>query len=171
MGVNIEDFVKHGNYVEIILKTSDNSINVDQQLFGRLLQNIRTKGHPLFQKHCKQYINRNIYMETYDNNQIKVYKQKYVMAGDVSDSLKVVVYSNEKQPYHMFPTSKQMHSIAYVSKAICKINNRVFVNFERKQFNDAEVYFKIYINYNHDHNVDLANIQTALNVAISLIKT
>jgi hypothetical protein len=110
--------------------------------------------------------------ENNKENQLQVYKKTLNSYSVLDPNFKVLSYHKEKLPYHVFPSTHMLHSVSYVNKATFKLNNRVFLNFERKKYENSDVFYnKIYINYNHDNNVDLATIEQALNDAIRLIDT
>jgi hypothetical protein len=172
MNAQIKDLLSQGNYIELVLNEEGNSIDVGDKLFFKLIQNIKNKGYGCFQKHYKEYVHRNMYYENNDKNQIKIHKKTLLKTLDIpSCSMKLFVCHKEKQPYHLFPSTTMLHSISYISKLTFKINNRVYLNFERRKYsNNADVSFnKIYINYNHDDNVDLTNIQTAIDTCVNLL--
>ena len=172
---SVSKFVEHGNYIEIVMCDDDSSgqvidSSITDSVFFKLLNDIRGTNTVYFQKQYKEFIYRNM---TYENNekfQVKVYK-KTLTAREKCDNTMTLVYHKEKLPYHSFPCTTMIHSIAYVSKVTFKINNRVYLNFERRRYpNDARAYNKVYINYNHDENVDMANIDASVKQCFSMLK-
>lgn len=172
--INLQTYCTNGNYLEIILQQKENISDIPDTMFFKLLQKLKTKGHSCFQKQYKEFVYRNMFYENNDKNQIKIYKKHLTTTDNINNTMKLLVYHKEKLPYHVFPSTTMIHSISYVSKVIFKVNNRVYINFEKRTYDSddkSNVSFnKIYINYNHDDNVDLTNIEIALNASIQLIQ-
>lgn len=169
---DIKKVVALGNYTEVVLLDEDTSYDISDKVFYRLINDIRSKGYNCFQKHFKEYVFRNMFFENNDQKQVKIYKKTLLYSVDMNNSaMKIMTFNKEKQPYHLFPASTMLHSISYVSRLIFKENNRVYINFEKRKYEEIpDVSFnKVYINYNHDENVDLGSIQTAIEKCIMLI--
>ena len=168
---DITNYITHGNYIEIILEDHKDIVDINEKIFFKILQNVRNKGYNGFQKHCKEYVYRNITYENNNENQIKVYKKILNKQDSLPSGHRILVFHKDKLPYHTFPSTTMIQSVCYISKAIFKINNRIFLNFERKIYEGSEnVFFnKIYINYNHDDNVDSTTMQHAISTALDLI--
>ena len=160
---------QYGNYIEVVLVPNlsrPDHINVDEVLFHKMMNVLRqTSQHPL-QRHFKEYIYRNLVYEINDQHQIQVFKKRCGYQANVPDSnVHVFVYHREKQAYHSFPSTTMIHSVSYVDRATFKINNRLFLNFEKKIYENNknnETFYKIFINYNHDNNVDISTMQSSL---------
>lgn len=56
--------------------------------------------------------------------------------------------------------------ISYVKKFSFRVNNRIYVNFETYIIDDDE-YFKVYLNYNHEKNVDMDIINKEIDNILS----
>lgn len=188
--VSVQDFCGLGNYIEIVmtedtkessLRDDYNEIDTDMTnaVFFKLLQRTKskqtsqTKTGACFQKHYKEFVFRNMYLETCENTSSKIYKKSVTFTQDLPElSMRVHVFHKEKVPYHAFPATKCLHNVCYVSKATIKINNRVFLNFEKRVYppmdksKKAESFNKIYINYNHDDHVDITGVDVAIQAAL-----
>lgn len=165
-----------GNYLEIILMEGETDMDIPDNVFFKMLQHAKNKTNSCFQKHYKEYVYRNLFYENNDKNQIKIYRKILTHVETIQNGMKLLVFHKEKLPYHVFPSTTTLHSVCYVSKAIIKINNRVFLNFEKKIYqgandsNGSRVSFnKIYINYNHEQNVDFNGAESAINTCLQLI--
>jgi hypothetical protein len=170
--MSLQEYTQYGNYIEyVIMKTNNMNYDISDHMFFDLLHNIKRKHNNVFQRHYKEYVFRNFVYENNKENQLQVYKKTLHFHKMHDRKFKVMTYHKEKLPFHIFPSTQNLHSITYVSKATFKINSRVFLNFERKKYEYSEEYYnKIYINYNHDSNVDLTTIEQAINEAIRLIE-
>lgn len=173
--MKLHEYSQNGNYIEFVMmkNSSDDCYDVSDNKFFELLHETKRKHNNAFQRHYKEYIFRNMVYENNKENQLQVYKKtlnSHAMLNSSQPTFKVLTYHKEKLPYHVFPSTHLLHSISYVSKATFKLNNRVFLNFERKHYENSDTFYnKIYINYNHDNNVDLSTIEKAINEAIGLI--
>lgn len=168
----IKDNLSKGNYIELVMIEDGNSFDISDKIFFRLMTDIKTSGYNCFQKHYKEYVYRNLFYENNEKNQIKIHKKSLMNNVDIKHkTMKMLIFNKEKQPYNVFPASRMLHSICYVSRVTFKINNRVYINFEKRKYegNSDVAFNKVYINYNHDDNVDLENIISAIEKSLLLI--
>ena len=121
-----------------------------------------------FQKEYKQYVSQDLIYENKDNDDICVYKKKMVDEGLITDNCIYTTYQKTKLSILAFPSSIKIHSISYIRKLTFRVNNRIYVNFECKYEND-EIFYRIYINYNHEQNVELDKIKLTLNKYIKML--
>jgi hypothetical protein len=172
--IDIQSLTSSGNYVEILLLEKKDSQDISDKHFFKLIESLKKSGYSSFQKHYKEYVYRNMIYENNEKSQIKVFKNTFKKTQNISPNIIANVFYKEKVPYHMFPSTKLIYSVSYVSKLIFKVNNRIFINFEKRKYDtqaNSNVSFnKVYINYNHDDNVDLTNIQDTLVCVMDYIK-
>lgn len=164
-------YFDHGNYVEIVVCDGD-VYDLPDARFFRFLQIVKQRGGASFQKHYKEYVHRNMFYENSDKNQVKVYKKTLTLVDDEhANNMRVLVFHREKLPFHAFPSTMGLHSVAYVSKVVFKVNNRVFINFERRRYEDAPdtAFNKVYINYNHEENVDGVSMEAVIKDCVALL--
>jgi hypothetical protein len=179
MAFSMKDHCALGNYFEMVLMEDANDMDIPDAVFFKLLQSTRSKNFSHFQKHFKEYVFRNMFYENNTKNQMTTSKKTLTFAATLSNSMRFVAYHKEKLPFHAFPSSTATHSISYVSKVTFKVNNRVFLNFEKRVYpagakaapdsKKTASFNKIYINYNHDDNVDLSSVDTAINTCLQLV--
>jgi hypothetical protein len=169
---SILDVSNKGNYFEIICMEGESDIDIPDTVFFKLLQTAKGKSTTCFQKHYKEYVFRNIHYENNDKNQVKIYKKTPTFVGEIKDGWRMIAFYKEKLPYHAFPATTNLYSISYVSKAIIKITNRVFLNFEKRVYPETgSVSFnKIYVNYNHDDNVDVNGAEQAIRKCLQIFE-
>lgn len=160
--LELQDYVSEGSYIECILMDGD-ELHTNDSVFFKMMQDMKDRGYNCFQKHTKEYVYRNMFYENNEKSQIRIYKKTLNKIGNDINGWKILAFHKEKLPYHSFPSTTMLHSISYVSKATFKINNRIFVNFEKRRYTgDETTYNKIYINYNHDDNVDVHSMKKAV---------
>lgn len=154
------------NYVEVCVPNV-----VDECVFATLLQ--RVKGHheslPLSQKYFKEYMFRNLALQINDKYDAKVYKLDCKRKETCPNGVIAVSFNREKASFHTFPSMSHAHSVAYVNAVVFKFHNRVFLNFEEKKHEDGAVTRRVYINYNHDDNVDIPSISRRVRHAMDII--
>jgi hypothetical protein len=144
------------NYVEIYLINNninnivDTSINKD--LFYKILNKFKSDNFKFFQKEYKQYTLSNIYYENYNNEDVKVTK-KICNNVNISKKFMTVFYNKNKLTMLNLPSTVKVNDISYIQKLTFRINNRIYLNFQSKKNNNT-IHYSIYINYNHDDNVD-----------------
>lgn len=91
------------------------------------------------QKHFVEFGFRNLVCEVLDNHQTQVYKKSFI-----SQRQNIVEYSKEKQAYHVFPSTNQLHSTCHVSKLTFKLPSCMQLHFERRNYG-ANHHNKVYI--------------------------
>lgn len=155
-----KEYCSAGNYVDFVLTPYDESYDYDikEKDFLRILTHLKNTDLQCFQKHYKEMVYHDLSYEVLtQTNSINVVKKisKGIDTNWVDDMV-VTVWHKTKVPFHMFPSTTDISSICFVSKAIFKVSNRVFINFEIKKYQDNPTisFSKIFINYNHDENVD-----------------
>lgn len=163
------------NYIEFVIKgnhsNEENHINVSltEQEFLSFLEKVKMPKY--FKKHSKCYQFNNIVFENSFNQEMKVYA-KDIVKVDATDSNIVCSYcKKEKQPFHTFPSTSKLNTCYYSKKIIFRFHNRVYLNFETIGYlpETNNVYYKIYINYNHDENVDLKSISQCIESVLSML--
>ena len=174
------------NYIEYIFtpnsttnstnsKLSTFDINVPEEQFIKLLSVIIARYHNPFEKTFKCYMQSDLVMENYaEEKDIKVYKKEMVKYEIRNDNIIVLHYNRNKFPFHMFHSNTEINSVFYCRRATFRILNRIYINFETQLYpnKDADkdiVIRKIYVNYNHDDNVDIDNINMMINTILGVL--
>ena len=155
----IENFFENNNlinYLEIYitLDSNKNSVNIDESNFNLIF-------NKLIKKNNYKYFKKEIYIENYLNNEFVYNKSenKYLIQSKslinykINNKFIINYFHKELLPIHIFPSTKDINNINYITKYIIKINNRIYLNFEIKK-NEDKYYRSIYLNYNHSSNVD-----------------
>lgn len=174
------------NYVEIYLvspintvTTNDNhtmyNTNLDPDMFFRILASMKKNSQDVkfFQKEYKEYTVNDIICQIYSqDNETKVFKKKPNNV-EYNDKKHLLVLSHNKNKLTMlnFPSTKNVNQITYSKALIFRISNRIYLNFVisiNEQFDDQKTY-NIYINYNHDSNVDLPLINKSITQILDIL--
>ena len=65
------------------------------------------------------------------------------------------MFIKDKVPNFMFPSTNKLNDMQTVSSVVVRFHNNVYMNFEHIiHVNDSNPIFKVYLNYNHDSNID-----------------
>lgn len=178
------DFVDDSvNYYEIVLCASSNEENekiyrdvqwntrLDKDMFMSLLSNVSNVGGGLkyFQKNYKEQVWTNIHYQNTDNEELRIIKKECMGSSIYKNKFLAMGFSKTKMSLLNIPSTSDIYSTSEVSRLTFRISNRVYVNFEVQNIEDID-YYKIYINYNHDKNVDPISVRKQLQQAISLLR-
>ncbi len=175
------------NYVEIYLVSPINTIqkndittiyntNLDPDIFFKILASMKKyapQDIKYFQKEYKEYIVNDIVCQVYpSDNETKVFRKK-PMNVDYNDKqhLLLLAFNKNKLTMLNFPSTKNINQTNYSKALIFRISNRIYLNFVisiNEDMVDQKTY-NIYINYNHDSNVDLPLINSSINKILEII--
>lgn len=171
----------HCNYIEVIfldrkkqnaqsVSANENEIkiNVSDEYFSECMAKIKRSNYKYFQKSFKTYVaNDNLYLENAGHQDLKVYSKDILKVTNNEDNTLSLFCHRDKKPYHVFPSTTKMYSVYYTNRLTFRISNRIYMNFDvQYYFEDKTEVKKIFINYNHDHNVDLDHMTMSLEATI-----
>lgn len=97
----------------------------------------------LTEKSFREYVYRDMFCEVTEDHQSYVYRKRMVANTDPSDP--ILRYHKAKQPYHVFPSTMQLHSVATVTKITFKLQGTVHLVFESRKYSDDQTFNKAYI--------------------------
>lgn len=173
----IQSIPDNCNYVEIMftdpnITQSSTKIetSLSETIFSEYLSKIR-RHHRFkhFPKSFKTYINGDVHMENTGHEDIKVYT-KTVQDVCLSTNYVTVFFNKEKKPYHAFPSTSNLHAVYYTNRLSFRVNNRLYLNFDiRKYPDDLTETRHMFLNYNHDSNVDTENITLMINNVLNTL--
>lgn len=170
--MNISNESVYNYYEFILIKDSNKKINelniydynFNKDEFYSILQKINEimskKSIKPYQREWKEYVHADIYYKNYSNNEIKIYKKTHVDVEELLGDWILIKSLKTKHSPLNYSCTTQMFAILYTRCLIYRVNNRIYINFENswnEKTNKNE--YKIYINYNHDNNVDLPLIK------------
>ena len=152
------------NYVEFVFYTSQlaNSVNIDMGEFA-FLQLLATfsKDTKMFSKNITRYFYGDLIYEVC-NKEIKTFKKTTINCKIEKANTKLF-YFKEKIPFYLFPSTQDIHEMQNISSAIFRIHNNIYMNFDIITYpqNNTRTY-KVYLNYNHEPNIDIDHIKQIL---------
>ena len=155
-----------GNYVEYVLFNSCSSddsqldVNLPEEQYLALMRKLARAPYKYFGKQCKVYYHNDLVYENYNQEEIKTYSKALIdYSIDRKNSIAVLHYSKDKVPFHNFPATSRMNAVSFIKKITFRVHNRIYINFQMEQIDGEPDYTrKVYINYNHDTNLDAAYI-------------
>lgn len=146
------------------------TINLDKTVFNKLLSSMKNStSYKFFQKEYKEYVYNNIIVENYKNTEVRVIKNQCILTENKNNWL-LMAYTRSKLTFLSIPSTKIIHEINYVKKLIFRINNRIFVNFKivLNDHDNTKTYI-VYINYNHDTNLEQDGIKKDLQKVMDIL--
>lgn len=154
------------NYAEFVLVSEIDAeactYDFGKDAFMVKLKHVSKKHNiKYFTKKIKRYRIGDMAMEMCDDD-IKVFKQTCGKSCIVNDAMLCVAYSRDKQPYHQFPCTTNIHEIVFIQRLTFRLHNRLFLNFEIQKTMDNRQLFKIFFNYNHDKAAEIKVIADLL---------
>lgn len=177
--MSLFDFNNDSNYIEIYLTELEKSIdglhiyktNIGYDSFMSLLDTMRDRSFKFFQKEYKEYIYKDIICQCYTNDETKVFKKKTLKMSSLKNW--IVIYNNKiKQTLLNFPSTTDLQYTSYNKKLIFRVNNRIYVNFKISlDTNTNNKWYEVYINYNHEENVDTQLAKTTLEEVIKMLES
>lgn len=169
------------NYIEYIFvpnfDTSINSnnlstfdINVPEEQFVKLLHVIMSRYHNHFEKLFQCILRSDLVLENYaEKKDINSYKKEVIKTEHRNNNIIVLHYNRNKIPFHMFDSNTDINSLYYCRRLTFRVLNRVYINFDTQLYSDETIVRKIYVNYNHDDNVDMENINMTINTILNIL--
>jgi hypothetical protein len=161
------------NYIELIIRQKDssiNSMNWDKKHFDNLLIFLVEKNYTHFKKDYDIYRYQNLEYHIYDNNDKPMVYEYNLKDNYTENNLIYHAFIRYNIPIHMFPSTMNIHDKFSISRITIKVNNRIYLNFEIIKKTDNN-YYRIYLNYNHSSNVDLNNNIDKIKEFIDLISS
>lgn len=162
------------NYYEITLLNSYNpnikyyDVNLSKEKFKQIMQKAAIKNLKFFQKQYTEEVWNNVHFQNDKNEDLKIIKKECITSKVVDTQFVVIGFNKVKMSLLNMPSTTDIFSFNITTRLTLRLSNRVYINFETKRIDDQD-YFKVYINYNHDKNVDTVTTHKQIQQAISLL--
>jgi vacuolar-type H+-ATPase subunit F/Vma7 len=153
----------YSNYFEFVLcdteKKSVNNVDVYNTSFERdkfyvLMYKLMDTNYKYYQKQYKEVLIGDVCYQNFKNEDINIYTVNTNKVDNISPFICAIAQIKNKQSILSLPSSLNIYSENIIRRLIFRVSNRVFVNFENG-ITDNKKYYKIFINYNHDKDVDV----------------
>lgn len=168
-------FVKN---IQNVCSLKKYDIQLTETEFYSRLSRIKPQVYKYFQHEYKEYINNDLAFQYYINtDETKIYRKQIIdiVENDSTVLFGNVVFGYKKSKLNIlnFPSSKEGNqNSSFIKKLIFRVSNRIYINFEISiDSKTTDKNYNIYINYNHDDNIDLTLINKDLKNVIDLIFT
>ena len=117
--------------------------------------------YKFFQKEYKEYIYSDVIVHNYKNLETRVIRCVPQIVLHNNKSL-LMGYIKSKLTFLNVPSTINIYEINYVRKLIFRVSNRIFINFQTSISEQGDKTYMVYINYNHDNNIDPERITNTL---------
>jgi hypothetical protein len=148
------------------------SLRVSETYAQQLLQKL-SKQYKYSEKLLKQYVRNNVYYEVHlqdgKPSAYKVFQKTIEKVTQQNSKLVEITFTKEKLPVHAFPSSNDLHSIAYIRRIVFRKNSHIFANIDTVLEGD-EVYYMCYVNVNVDSNSDIAFLQQEAKPLVTVLQ-
>lgn len=146
------------NYFEFHLfctPISDSQYKTDagKARFDAALRALSKRNIKHFQRLYKEYKYGNTVFHNHANEEAHVFRTTPFKTS-YADGVLEVAYQKQKLSIINVPASAAVDDVLYVKHLVFKVSNRTFVNAVVKRNMGGLDTFHVYINYNHDPNVD-----------------
>lgn len=167
----------YSNYFELVLcdskKISLNDIELyntsfDREKFYSIMYKLMDTNYKYYQKQYKEVMIGDVCYQNFKNEEISIYTVHTNELSYVAPFVCAIAQTKNKQTILSVPSSLNIYSENVIKRLIFRVSNRVFVNFENG-ITDDKKYYKIFINYNHDKDVDVNVAIKHINDVLSML--
>ena len=168
----MDEIPSNANYVEIHIlnKTSKHDdgfifdISLEKDVFFDLLKKMKKFNFKFFQKNFKEYVHKDVTCQCFVSDDFKVNRNK-ILHLNIQPSYVCIGYNRHKLSLLNFPSTKNVQQKRYVKRLIFRVSNRLYINFEVSLDSSVsnEKQYSVFINYNHDPNVDISIVTKSFN--------
>ncbi len=185
--INIERFIventsteNYSNYFEFLLCYDSNNeytkldnvsiynTSFNRDRFYELMYKLMDTNYKYNQKQYKEVFIGDVCYQNYKNEEMNVYTVHTNKFESIPLSINVCASAQTRNKLSILsvPSTLNIYSENIIRKLIFRVSNRVFINFENG-VTDNKKYYKIFINYNHDKDVDVNVSIKHINDALS----
>lgn len=164
-------FDSGSNYYEIYINQGKGyEVGLSPETFRELLSCLARSNteYKFFQKEYKEYTYGDIIVHNYKNTETRVFKHTPVTIQELDNKM-LLGYHRSKLTFLSVPSTKNIHDMKYIKKLIFRVNNRIFINFQIALDVDGKKVYTVYVNYNHESNIDPEETEKLLNDIMSII--
>ena len=166
------------NYIEYYVVNEELDMNVykvdlGQERFTSILKVMSGREDlKFFQKSYKEYNYGEIIYQNYDNTETRVFR-KVPISFDYNNHVLKVAFQRQKLSIINVPSNTSFKEIYTVNHLIFRITNRIFLNMlvkrSSKEIDHAAVSYNVYVNYNHDDDVECSQTERKITEILDFI--
>lgn len=178
-------FESEANYYEIYIQPpssktvkniigEEHDISLSRKDFRNLLSCIAKSNLNIkpFQKEYKEYIYNDVIVHNYKNTETHVFRHTpmcIVKKNNDSNNNLLIGYQKNKLTFLNVPSTRNIYDIQYVKKLIFRVNNRIFINFQSSVNLNQERSYSVFINYNHENNIEQDSVQNNITNLLNIL--
>lgn len=172
---NYFEFLMIDDDVDAVSSAQDQGVqtlktSIKKETFYSLMYKFMDTNYKQHQKQYTETVIEDVHYQNFKNEEMSVYSVVTNAVETVDNKVCVLMQNRNKLSILSVPSTLKIYSDNLVRKMTFKISNRVFVNFEHG-VDKKERYYKVYVNYNHDKDVDVQNAITMIKNALSILMT
>ena len=189
MSTSLQQFVKqilehaiantdsnHFEFVVLANPTFNNDNNdfrmfptsLSKDKFYNTMYKMMDTNYKYFQKQYKEMVIGDTFYQNFKNEEISIFNLNTNNVEVFQNKLMANSQAKYKLSILSLPSTLNVYAENYTKRLIFRVSNRVFVNFENGK-NGDDVFYKIYLNYNHDDTVELNSIQYTLEKVLNIL--
>jgi hypothetical protein len=165
----------HASHSSFASQDTEYNIGISEQKFYEIMNKIDMKKNiKYFQREYKEYILKDLVCQRFINDEVKVIRKIPLNVSELNTNVNnfiQVSYNKTKLTLVNFDSIKNLHKVSYIKKLIFRISNRIYINFEISiDSKTKNKNYLVYINYNHDDNVDFNITNRCINDIIDMLQ-
>lgn len=139
-----------GDEAECGIKLIRTALSKDQ--FYGLMKRLMDVPYKYYQKQYREMVVGGVNYYNYNNEDVQVYNITTNAYEHVAPGLLALAQTKNKLSILGLPSTRDIYDEVAKKKLIFRVTNRVFVNFEH-----GEGFYNVYVNYNHEKDVDITS--------------
>jgi hypothetical protein len=169
------------NYFEIVVLETSNGIDkqnskefetfntsLERDHFYSVMYKMMDSNYKYHQKQYKELIIGDVCYHNFKNEEMSIYSSSTNDIVTINKALCGIAQTRSKLSILSLPSTFNVYTENIVRKLVFRISNRIFVNFEHGMTKDKK-YYKIFINYNHEKDVDTSNVITTIKKVVDIL--
>lgn len=159
------------NYIKIVLQSHKNvkddessnqciqkNTSLSRDEFYDYLRKIMQMSYKYSQKQFKELVIGNTHYYNFNNQEVQVYSETTNNVAEISNTNTYIAVAQNRSKLSIlgFPSTRNIYVENVKRRLTFRITNRIFVNFEHGE-EDGTIFYNIYLNFNHDKDVDVEN--------------
>lgn len=142
--------------------------SISKEKFYNTMYKMMDTNFKYFQKQYKEMVIGDTFYQNFKNEEISIFNINTNNVEVFQNRLMANSQAKYKLSILSLPSTLNVYAENYTKRLIFRVSNRVFVNFENGK-NGDDVFYKIYLNYNHDDTVELNSIQCTLEKILNIL--
>lgn len=142
-------------------------VSVSKQQFEEMMAGLVKRDYKFFQKEYKEYNYGDVLVQNFNNTETRIIRLSTNLIR-TNNKLVMIGYHKSKLTFLNVPSTTNIFDINYVKRLIFRITNRIFINFQCNMDEDGKKTYVVYVNYNHESNIDPEGINDTLKKVLDI---